>query len=52
MEFIQSGWTVLPVIEFSLEQSAPILGETVYTFFVEAESGPATADLARIAEGR
>lgn len=42
MEFIQSGWTVLPVIEFSLEQDAPILGETVYAFFVETESGPAT----------
>lgn len=42
MEFVQSGWTVLPVIEFSLEQDRPILGETVYAFFVETESGPAT----------
>lgn len=42
MNFESNGWTVLPVIEFSLKQDAPILGETVYAFFVETERGPAT----------
>ena len=42
MEFEVAGWTVLPVIEFSLKQAAPLLRETVYAFFVETESGPAT----------